>query len=137
MKIRITHMKAPWPEGAQVGDVLKVDAIPAWAAGKCVEVDGSEKVTADYVPPEPLVAAEPVNGDVVKQLNDATALLAAQEETLADIRARALEFDEQLAAAEKARTEAEAETAKVKEQLAAAEKALAEATKPAEGKKAK
>lgn len=37
MKVQITHLKAPWPEGAGVGDVveLQVSEVPAWALGKC------------------------------------------------------------------------------------------------------
>ncbi len=38
MRVQITHLKAPWPAGAVVGDVLDLPAIPAWAAGKCVHV---------------------------------------------------------------------------------------------------
>lgn len=37
MKVEVTHLKAAWPEGTRVGDVVDVqgDAIPAWAVGKC------------------------------------------------------------------------------------------------------
>jgi hypothetical protein len=37
MKVQITHLKAPWPEGAGVGDVVELQApeLPAWALGKC------------------------------------------------------------------------------------------------------
>lgn len=31
----ITHLKAPWPHGAVVGDVLDLEEVPAWALGKC------------------------------------------------------------------------------------------------------
>jgi hypothetical protein len=40
MKLQITHMKAPWPAGAKVGDVLELPAVPAWALGKCRQVGG-------------------------------------------------------------------------------------------------
>lgn len=129
MKIRITHMKAPWTEGAKVGDVLKVDAIPAWAAGKCVQVDDGEKVTLEYEPPQAPDVTESPSGDLIKQLAEANAALAQRDETIADLRAGMLEIDARIAAADKARDEA-------LEKLAAAEKQLAEA-KPAEGKKAK
>lgn len=47
MKVRITHLKAPWPSGAVVGDVLEVRAVPAWAIGKCEpEPDDSEVTLA-------------------------------------------------------------------------------------------
>lgn len=38
MKVRITHLKAPWPAGAVPGDVVDLvgrDEVPAWAVGKC------------------------------------------------------------------------------------------------------
>ncbi len=35
MKFIITHMKAPWPDGAGVGDVVSFDVVPPWALGKC------------------------------------------------------------------------------------------------------
>ena len=46
MKVRITHLKAPWPEGALVGDVLEVSEVAPWALGKCVIVGDDEEVTA-------------------------------------------------------------------------------------------
>jgi hypothetical protein len=40
MKITITALKAPWPEGSQVGSVVELegDKLPAWAVGKCTRV---------------------------------------------------------------------------------------------------
>jgi hypothetical protein len=40
MKVTITALKAPWPEGSQVGSVVELegDALPAWAVGKCTRV---------------------------------------------------------------------------------------------------
>lgn len=37
MKVTVTHLKAAWPEGTKVGDVVSLDGdtIPAWAVGKC------------------------------------------------------------------------------------------------------
>src|SRR5689334_6412095 len=38
MKIIITALKAPWPEGSKIGDEFTVDnaeQIPGWALGKC------------------------------------------------------------------------------------------------------
>jgi hypothetical protein len=49
MKVTVTHLKAPWPAGTVPGHVVEllgVDAIPAWALGKCVEAaDDSEAVS--------------------------------------------------------------------------------------------
>lgn len=36
----IKHLKAPWPAGAKVGDVIEFDQLPAWALGKA-ELGGS------------------------------------------------------------------------------------------------
>ena len=38
MRVQITHLKAPWPCGAVVGDVLELPVVPVWAVGKCVTV---------------------------------------------------------------------------------------------------
>jgi len=48
MKVTITHLKAPWPVGAGVGDVVELEAadIPEWAVGKCKRADDDAEVTA-------------------------------------------------------------------------------------------
>lgn len=40
MKVRIEVLKAPWPAGAKVGDVVEIagDRIPTSLAGKCIKV---------------------------------------------------------------------------------------------------
>ena len=45
MKLTITHLKAPWPTGAVVGDVIELASVPAWALGKCAPADDGAKVT--------------------------------------------------------------------------------------------
>lgn len=45
MKLTITHLKAPWPEGAKVGDVVEFAGLPAWAVGKCKPADDEAEVT--------------------------------------------------------------------------------------------
>jgi hypothetical protein len=47
MLVRITHLKAPWPPGALVNDVvhLQGDSIPSWAAGKCEPTDAAPTLT--------------------------------------------------------------------------------------------
>lgn len=36
MKVVVTHLKAAWPEGTKVGDIVDIgDSVPPWAAGKC------------------------------------------------------------------------------------------------------
>ncbi len=48
MKARITHLKAPWPLGARVGDVVEFDSKPAWAVGKFEQVGDDEPVTLEF-----------------------------------------------------------------------------------------
>ncbi|MDO8251408.1 MAG: hypothetical protein Q7T78_17045 [Rhodoferax sp.] len=38
-------MKAPWPAGAVVGDVLDLPAVPVWAVGKCKQVEDDVELT--------------------------------------------------------------------------------------------
>jgi len=45
MRVEITHMKAPWPEGVVVGDVLELDVVPVWAVGKCKQVGDDVELT--------------------------------------------------------------------------------------------
>ena len=62
-KYAITHLKAPWPSGAKVGDVIEFDHVPSWALGKCEPAaeDADVFAPADQVD-EPLIVAniEPV-----------------------------------------------------------------------------
>ena len=46
MLVVITHLKAPWPSGAKVGDVLDLPAVPAWAVGKCEPAPEGAKATS-------------------------------------------------------------------------------------------
>lgn len=45
MRVQITHLKAPWPLGAVVSDVLDLPAVPVWAVGKCKQVDEDVELT--------------------------------------------------------------------------------------------
>lgn len=53
MKLTITHLKAPWPTGAVVGDVIELASVPAWAVGKCAPADDSAAVTVGAVQAAP------------------------------------------------------------------------------------
>lgn len=44
MRLKITQLKAPWPSGAKVGDIIELPTIPLWAVGKCEDA-GSAAVT--------------------------------------------------------------------------------------------
>ena len=43
----IKHLKAPWPKGAKVGDIIEFDELPGWAAGKCEPGGSQPTVFAD------------------------------------------------------------------------------------------
>ena len=64
MLYRITFLKAPWPEGAVVGDVIELDHVPAWALGKC-EPAGDDAVAT--------VFDEPVSSDAGQPAGDTEA----------------------------------------------------------------
>lgn len=48
---RITHLKAPWPSGVRVGDVIELDAVPAWALGKCEPAAEGAEATVSFEQP--------------------------------------------------------------------------------------
>lgn len=86
MKARITHLKAPWPLGAKVGDVVEFDSEPAWAVGKFEKVGDEEAVTLEFG--EPVVinlsgadAAE--LGKLNAAIADLTAKLQAADQLVA------------------------------------------------------
>ena len=66
MKVTVTHLKAPWPAGTAPGHVVDfpgLDAIPAWAVGKCVPAaDDAEAVSSWPV----VVAPAELTGEPVK-----------------------------------------------------------------------
>lgn len=53
MKVTITTLKAPWPEGAKVGDVVSFrgEHAPAWAIGKFTPAADDAEVDHKYKPP--------------------------------------------------------------------------------------
>jgi hypothetical protein len=54
MKVIITHLKAPWPAGARLGDVVEVgDVVPACLLGKCAETATKADAAHTYVPARP------------------------------------------------------------------------------------
>ena len=72
MKLTITHLKAPWPTGAVVGDVIELASVPVWAVGKCAPADDGATVTvgvAQAAPAEQVVQAkqEPSIDDLREQ----------------------------------------------------------------------
>lgn len=48
MKVRIDVLKAPWPSGAKVGDVVEVDHISPAFVGKCSEVSDDTEANISF-----------------------------------------------------------------------------------------
>lgn len=94
----IKHLKAPWPKGAKVGDIIEFDALPGWAAGKC-ELGGSQptvfadqEVSGDGTGE----ALAPADSEAAKI---AAALAAADEQARRELNARVLAAEQALAVA--------------------------------------
>ena len=81
MKVTVTHLKAPWPAGTVPGHVVDfpgLDAIPAWAIGKCVPAaDDAEAVSSWPVVPAELTS-EPVNAPAGEPVVNPEAATEAQ-----------------------------------------------------------
>lgn len=125
MKARITHLKAPWPLGARVGDVVEFDSKPAWAVGKFEQVGDDEPVTLEFGEP---VLVDLSGGDAteVEGLKVVIADLKAKLEA-ADM--AALQHAEAAQVAQAAVQSADATIAGLKDQLVLA-------TQEADGAKA-
>lgn len=68
MKLTITHLKAPWPTCAVVGDVIELASVPAWAVGKCAPADNGADVTVGAVQAAPAdEKQEPSTDDLREQ----------------------------------------------------------------------
>ena len=67
MKLTITHLKAPWPTGAVVGDVIELASVPTWAVGKCAPADDSAAVTVGAVQAAPAVATQEPSIDDLRE----------------------------------------------------------------------
>lgn len=66
-KFIIEVLKAPFPEGAKVGDVIEFAQLPTWALGKVKQTDDAAEVTvsfesAEVAPAELQDAAEVPDG---------------------------------------------------------------------------
>jgi hypothetical protein len=131
MKVTVTHLKAPWPEGAAVGQVVDlpgVDKMPGWAAGKCTPADDDAEAAHVWVAPQP-VEAEPaaaVAADPDRAALDAS-LRAAAEQEAAELRDRLTAAETALADKGASLDKALADLAEQGQKLAAAESALAAA----------
>lgn len=120
MKVVITHLKAPWPAGAAVGDIIELvgfhGELPGWAEGKCTPAadDAEASQVLERVAPA-ILEAPPKPAAVL--LAEAEAKLAALSAELAEAQATIAKLQgpseeqaaiEAQAAAEKAEAEQKA-----------------------------
>lgn len=145
MRVQITHLKAPWPQGAVVGDVLELASVPGWALGKCVPAPDDAEVTIEMVAVvtgdgsgQALPSVEAVNA----QIADLQAQVQAQARELEEVRFLKSEGDAQIADLQAKLEAAQSDEAKAKAALVAAEQqaaqekaALVANTSKASGKK--
>lgn len=122
-KVKITHLKAPWPRGAMVGDIVQfAGTMPAWANGKCAPApDGAE---ADHVyeppaPPEDAVARVRQEAEVAFDL--------LRNDHRAEVERLAQERDQAIADLQVKVDQAVADAKSLREQLDVAQAALADA----------
>lgn len=126
MKVQITHLKAPWPAAAVVGDVVELpgDSVPGFFEGKCKPAEEGAEAAHVFVPhaPPAVVAetalaaqAQPVDAD---ELQAAKALLVEAEAEADELRGR---LEKALADVQ----QAQADTAAALERAAKAEEAAA------------
>lgn len=94
----IKHLKAPWPKGAKVGDIIEFDVLPGWAAGKCEQGGSQPTVFADQEVSgdgsgEALAPVDPEAAKI------AAAIAAADEQARHELNARVLAAEQALAVA--------------------------------------
>lgn len=85
LRVKVTHLKAPWPAGARIGSVVEIpfDAVPAIFAGKCEPVAEGTPATHVYEPPRPVVmdAGDPLGAlDLDAPSGNVEALIARRDE---------------------------------------------------------
>lgn len=117
MKARITNLKAPWPHGAKIGDVVEFEVVPVWAAGKFAAAEDDAEVTAFFEKRAEIIANVVPDQALLAQVAELQGKLEAAQAALAD--------------SEGALAAAQADGATLREQLEAAQAALAAGSKKA------
>lgn len=117
MKARITNLKAPWPHGAKIGDVVEFEVVPVWAVGKFDVAEDDADVTAFFEKREEIIANVVPDQALLAQVADLQSKLEAAQAALAE--------------SEGALAAAQADGATLREQLEAAQAALAASSKKA------
>lgn len=153
MKVTITTLKAPWPEGAKVGDVVRFhgDHAPAWAIGKFTPAADDAEVDHKYRPPVivgDVGAVEPAAQHAAEAQAFIDGLRKQHDDELADLRKQiddggkvlqeALNVNDlllgQVTAAKDDAAAQRAQVSELQAKLADAEKALAAAKPKGNGK---
>jgi hypothetical protein len=106
MKVKITSVKAPWPSGAQVGDVVEFegDKAPAWAAGKFTPAPDDAEAAHKYLPQlevhgDGTGPVLPAIGEVNLAVAELQQQLSSAGETIRSLQAENITLHEQLVAA--------------------------------------
>jgi hypothetical protein len=94
---RITALKAPWPTGARVGDIIDLSAVPAWAAGKCQPAPDAEAATVALTEPEPVRDLATELAGTQAALQATVAELDAERQATAELRAKLADAEAALA----------------------------------------
>jgi hypothetical protein len=129
MKAIITALKAPWPEGAKVGDVVEFSGpAPAWAVGKFTEApsDAVATVAFERVEAKPDQADPAVlHGQLQDALTGLDALKEAHAQEVSALRADIEAGGAALQSALNANDDLKAQNTQLQEQLDAASAKLA------------
>lgn len=95
MKVTVTFLKAPWPQGTKVGDVIELvgfhGELPGWAKGKCTPAADDAEVAQVLERVAPAILAEPPKPAAVL-LAEAEAKIAALTAELAETQAKIAEL---------------------------------------------
>lgn len=105
MLYEITHLKAPWPAEAKVGDVVEFDgAVPPWAVGK-VKPSDARSATVELPVFVANIVPESGQSDLVAELRGRVADLEAQLAAVNEVKG---DTDEAKAAAARAEADEQA-----------------------------
>lgn len=139
MRVQITHLKAPWPRGAVVGDVIELATVPGWAVGKCAPASDDAEVTIEMVAAvdgdgsgQALPSVEAVNAQIADLQAKLDASLADNEtllNSLTEADAKLADLQAKLEAAQSEEGKAKAALVEAEQQAAQEKAAIAASTK--------
>ncbi len=79
IKVRVTHLFAPWPADVAVGSIVAImaDKIPPWALGKCEVADEGAEPQFAWEPPSPTAVPDATATAPEPNVEDAVAAAVA------------------------------------------------------------